>query len=64
MSLRRLSRLALLLSLSLSAQFTNNNTTPSSGIESNGNQASGTAGQAGYVRTNNASSYLAFEAEL
>jgi len=30
----------------------------------NGNQASGTAGQAGYVRTNNASSYLAFEAEL
>jgi hypothetical protein len=30
----------------------------------NGSQASGTAGQAGYVRTNNASSYLAFEAEL
>ena len=30
----------------------------------NGNQASGTGGQSGYVRTNNASSYLAFEAEL
>ena len=30
----------------------------------NGSQVSGTGGQSGYVRTNNASSYLAFDAEL
>jgi len=30
----------------------------------NASQTSGTGGQSGYVRTNNASSYLAFEAEL